>query len=183
MKTTKKWIDKDGRLWNGLSIVLDDMRVWNPSDEQMVAAGYTEYVEPEPVPPTPEELLEQAKAGKIEALEGYDKSDAVNGFDISVGGQTITGWLTPAERANYKNSLDSAELLGLEVVHPVFGGQELTIPVQTAKMALAQIQIYADRCYIATEQHRTAIEQLQTIEDVEAYDYTAGYPDRLVFEL
>lgn len=180
MEKKKRWIDKDGRLWNGLSIVLDGMRIFNPSDEQLVAAGYTEYVEPEP---TPEELLRRAKEDKLMALESYDTSNVVNGFDIDINGQVITDWLTPDKRANYKNSLDSAELLGLEVVHPVFGGQELTIPVQTAKVALAQIQIYADRCYIATEQHRAAIEELQTIEDVEAYDYTAGYPERLVFEL
>lgn len=134
--------------------------------------------------PVPERTLEQAKAEKIAQIEQYDSSDSVNGFDISIsGGETMTVWLTPEQRSNYKNSLDSAELLGLEEVHPVFGGVQLTIPTQTAKMALAQIQIYADRCYIVTETHKANVNALESIETVDGYDNETGYPERLVFNL
>ena len=52
----KRWIDKDGNFWGGVSIVIDDIRIWNPSDEQLIEAGYTEYIPPTPPEPTPEEL-------------------------------------------------------------------------------------------------------------------------------
>ena len=133
--------------------------------------------------PTPPRTLADAKAEKIAQIEAYDSSDAVNCFDIIIDDNTITTWITPDQRSNYKNSLDSAELLGLEEVHPVFNGIQLTLATSTAKMALAQIQIYADRCYIVTETHKAAVEALESIEDVDAYEYETGYPEKLVFSL
>jgi hypothetical protein len=136
------------------------------------------------ITPTPPRTLADAKAEKIAQIEAYDSSDSVNGFTISIsGGESMTAWITPDQRSNYKNSLDSAELLGLEEVHPVFNGIQLTLATSTAKMALAQIQIYADRCYIVTETHKAAVEALESIEDVDAYTYETGYPERLVFNL
>ena len=109
-----------------------------PSVELLTEWGFVEYIEPEP---TPAELLERAKASKIAELEAYDDSDAVNIFDVVTGGHTITAWLTPEQRANYKNSLDSAELLGMDKVHPVLNGVTLELSVNDPKMYLAQIQI------------------------------------------
>ncbi len=45
------WI-KDGIIYHSGGIVIDGMRHFNPSPEQFVAAGYTEYVPP-PAPPAP----------------------------------------------------------------------------------------------------------------------------------
>ena len=59
----------------------------------------------------------------------------------------------------------------------------LTLDIQTAKMALAQIQIYANQCYNVTEQHKAAVNALTDIEDVEAFDVTVGYPEKLTFTL
>lgn len=127
--------------------------------------------------------LDDIKERKIVEIEAYDNSGEVNGFDIVVGGQTMAAWLTPDKRSDYKNSLDSAELLGMTEVHPVFNGIALTIPTQTAKVALAKIQIYANQCYGVTEQHKANVEALTTIEEVEAYEYKTGYPERLRFEI
>ena len=127
--------------------------------------------------------LEDAKNEMIENIDAYDSSDAVNGFDIITDNKFVTAWITPEQRANYKNSLDSAELLGIEEVHPVFNGVALTITVQNAKLALAQVQIYADRCYGVTETHKAEVLSLDTIEAVDAYDYMSGYPERLTFNL
>jgi hypothetical protein len=52
-----------------------------------------------------------------------------------------------------------------------------------AEMALAQIQIYADRCYIVTETHKSDVNSFENIEDVDNYDITAGYPEKLNFNL
>ena len=37
--------------------------------------------------------------------------------------------------------------------------------------------------YNATQEHIAAVKALATKEEVEAYDYTSGYPDKLVFNL
>jgi len=50
-------------------------------------------------------------------------------------------------------------------------------------MALAQIQIYADRCYIVTETHKAEVNALEAIDDVDNYDITSGYPEKLTFTI
>lgn len=42
---------KDGIVWNGKSIILGDRRIFNPSDEQLIAAGYVWEEPPEPIIP------------------------------------------------------------------------------------------------------------------------------------
>ncbi len=175
--TTKEWYNEGQsltkRVENGVFTGI-------PSVEQLYEWGFREWIEPAP---TPAQLLERAKSSKVAEIEAYDQSDEVNGFDITVGGQTMAAWLTPDKRSDYKNSLDSAELLGMTEVHPVFNGVALTIPTQTAKMALAKIQIYANQCYGVTEQHKANVMALTTIEEVEAYDFQRFYPERLRFEI
>lgn len=175
--TTKEWYNEGQsmtkRVENGVFTGI-------PSVEQLTQWGFREWVEPAP---TPQQLLERAKSSKLADIQAYDSSEEVNSFTINMNGQTMTAWLTPDKRSDYKNSLDSAELLGMTEVHPVFNGVALTIPTQTAKMALAKIQIYANQCYGVTEQHKANVEALTTIEEVEAYQYESGYPERLRFEI
>lgn len=133
--------------------------------------------------PASERTLAQAKQEKIEAINSYDSSDAVNGFNIIKDGETITAWLTPSERANYRSSIDAAELVGVENLQLYVGEMPVTLPTQSAKMMLAQIQLYADQCFIVTKQHIAAVEALKTIEAVDAYDNTVGYPNKPEFNL
>ena len=127
--------------------------------------------------------LAKAKMLKIDEVTAYDSSDAVNSFDIVMGGQTITTWITPDKRADYALSIESAKKLQMTEVTPVFNGVPVTISIELADLALAQIQIYANRCYNVTEQHKAAINALTSVSAVEAYDYTAGYPSKLIFNL
>ena len=176
-ETTKEWYTEgnsltrrvNGALFSGV-----------PSVEQLTAWGFEEWVEPEP---TPEQLLEQAKQRKIAELEAYDASDAVNSFDVTINGQTMSLWIDRETRADYRSSIEAAELLGRTEVKPVFGGQEVTLDIQMAKMALAQVQLYANQCYGVTERHKAAILLLHTVQEVEEYDFTEGYPEKLMFEV
>ena len=85
--TTKEWYTEgnsltrrvNGTLFSGV-----------PSVEQLTAWGFVEWVEPAP---TPEQLLERAKQEKIAEIEAYDQSDAVNGFDVTIGGNTMSLWI------------------------------------------------------------------------------------------
>ena len=151
-----------------------------PNESMLAEWGDEEWNESAP---TPEQLLEQAKDSKLSALEAYDSSDVINSFRVNIGNEAVDAWFSPEQRANYKNSLDSAELLGMEVVHPVINGISVGLPVSYAKTALARIQLYADACFGTTEAHKAAIAALTSIEDVERYDFTTGYPERLVFSI
>lgn len=173
--TTKEWYTEgqpltrrvNGALFSGV-----------PSVEQLTAWGFIEWVEPEP---TPEEALAIAKSNKIAQLEAYNDSDEINGFTVIIDDNSFTAWLTPNQRANYKNSIDSAELLNMQVVKPVIHGIEIELDLTVAKTTLAKIQIYADRCFGVTEKHRAAISALNTIADVDNYNFKTGYPAQEIF--
>jgi hypothetical protein len=53
---------KDGILWNGKSVIVGDRRIFNPTPEQLKAAG---YVWEEPVPVEPIEIPKRYSTLKI----------------------------------------------------------------------------------------------------------------------
>lgn len=128
--------------------------------------------------PTPVRTLEEAKAIKISNLERYDKSSAVNEFTIN---NEQTGWFTPEERTDHKMSIDYAKQFSVETLSFFVGDMPMELTPTQAEYMLAQIQFYANKCYNVTKAHRIAIEALETIEEVDDYDYTAGYPPKLNF--
>ena len=130
--------------------------------------------------PVPERTLEDAKSEMIERIEEYDSSPNVNSFLIN---GVDAGWLTPAERSNYKSSIDAAKLLGLEKLSFFIGDNLLEVTPDQGEYMLAQIQIYADRCFIVTKQHKMAVGALETIEEVDGYYFAEGYPEKINFEL
>ena len=63
------------------------------------------------------------------------------------------------------------------------GDTLFTIPTIQAELMLAQIQMYADQCYIITKGHQINVKKLNTIRKVERYDFTTGYPPKLNFNI
>lgn len=163
----KKW-KKDGQAYQGEPMEIDGKRVYNPTDEMLVRAG---YVCVEDV----EEELQRAKEVKIAEIAAYSDSDAVNSLTFN----GLKTWLTPNVRANYLVSLDAAELLGETDITFVVEGMQASLPIKQVRLLLAKIQRYADACYIVTEEHKRAVRALQTVDEVEKYDYTKGYPEKL----
>lgn len=119
--------------------------------------------------------IDMAKAAKIAQIAAYSDSDAVNSLTFN----GIKTWLTPNVRANYLVSLDAAELLGETDITFVVEGVQASLPIKQVRLLLAKIQRYADACFLVTERHKIAVRALQTVEEVEAYDYTTGYPEKL----
>ena len=119
--------------------------------------------------------IDMAKAAKIAEIAAYSDSDAVNSLTFN----GIKTWLRPNVRANYLVSLDAAELLGETDITFVVEGVQASLPIKQVRLLLAKIQRYADACYIVTERHKIAVRALQTVEEVESYDYTKGYPEKL----
>jgi hypothetical protein len=171
--TTKEWYTEgnsltrrvNGALFSGV-----------PSVEQLTDWGFVEWVEPAP---TPEQLLERAKQEKIAELEAYDASDAVNSFTL--GGQTM--WLTREERTQIDESINAYEGIGANEMTKYFGGIAYTFPLTVWKQMLNSLIVYASEALNVTERHRAAVMQLQTEQEIEEYDFTVGYPSKLVFNL
>ena len=152
----------DGSLFSGI-----------PSVEQLESWGFEEWVEPTP---TPEELLARAKADKIAELEAYDASE-VNSF--SVNGKDM--WLDHDVRQQLRISLDALSQAGRENVTKWFDGLEYTYPIDVWYYMLGQVEVYASDALNVTESHKVAINALESIEDVEDYEFRQNYPEKLVF--
>ena len=144
-----------------------------PSEERLTEWGYEEWVEPIP---TTEELLARAKADKIAELEAYDASDAVNSF--AVNGKQM--WLDAQTRQQLRISLDAMQQAGRENVTKWFDGVEYTYPIDVWYYMLGLVEVYASDALNVTESHKAAINALESVEDVEAYQFT-GYPEKLSF--
>lgn len=125
--------------------------------------------------------LEEVKLNKINELMAYDQSEAVNSFTIN---NVVSAWFTASERSNYKSSIEAAKLLQQPSLSFFVGNMMLEIQdISMAEMMLAQIQLYADYCYLVTKQHQVNIMTLETVEEVNNYDYTVNYPEKLNFNL
>lgn len=152
-------------------LVVGDRQVINPTHDQLIAAGWEEYT---PSVETPSDI-DMAKAAKIAEIAAYSDSDAVNSLTFN----GIKTWLTPNVRANYLVSLDAAELLGETDITFVVESVQASLPIKQVRLLLAKIQRYADACFLVTERHKIAVKALQTVDEVESYDYTVGYPEKL----
>ena len=128
----------------------------------------------------PERTLQKAKDEMISRIEEYDKSSAVNEFIVN---GTIRDWFTPEQRSDYRNSIDAAKLMNIENLSLYVGDSSITISTSLAEQLLAQIQLYANSCFMVKKQHIQAVEALGTIEEVDAFDYTQDYPNKLEFTL
>lgn len=127
----------------------------------------------------PELDIEQIRKQKLNELEQYDNSDEVNQFYVN----GVGAWFEPGVRSNYTSSINSAKLLGVETLTFYVGDVALTVPVTLAEQMLAAVQLYADQCFIITKQHQIAINNLTSIDGIENYNFKAGYPEKLQFNI
>lgn len=123
--------------------------------------------------------LDAAKKKKLNEITAYDASESVNIFILN----DFPVWYDKAIRVSIKNQIESRQMIGQETAPIEFGGTILQIPIEQGLGMLAQLEVYASDCYNRTALHKAEVEKLKTKEEVEAYDYKTGYPEKLKFEL
>lgn len=119
--------------------------------------------------------VDEVKAKVLAEIEAYDKSDNVNSFVLD--GDTV--WLDKSTRVGLMNSTQIEKSAGHETTTLWFSGNSYTIPCDTAIQMLSALELYALECYNTTAQHKDEVSKLNTIEEIESYDYTTGYPEKL----
>lgn len=155
--------------YNGSYIITDNnTTILNPTEKILLDNGYR-LVEVE------ENTLEQVIADKINTIQAYDNSEAVNSF--SLNGKSV--WIDREDRLGTRRAIE----LDIEAGHTEsevwLEGMKLVVNSQLALKLLDQLGYYAYQAYNVTQRHIYNVRQLTTIEEVNAYDYTAGYPKKL----
>ena len=167
-----KVIDGETVFFKGNALYTDNASILNPTEEQMLAAGWLVYVVPEP---TAEELLQRAKSDKLMEIDLYDTSANVNLFYLA--GQPM--WLDAQTRQTLRISIESYAAMGMETATKWFGGHQFTFPTSAWLRMLNALEVYAAEALNVTESHKADVLAMEDIEDIEGYDITAGYPEKL----
>ena len=169
-----KVIDNEQVFFTGNVLHTDEATIINPTEEQMLEAGWMVYEEPEP---SNAEKLAAAKAEKIMQIETYDSSDAVEQFTIN----DTPMWLGHEFRQQIRTSAEAYSAVGQETMTKVFNGAEFTFPISVWIQMLNALEVYAAEALNTTERHKNTVMAMTRRKDVEDYDYTTGYPEKLVF--
>lgn len=173
----KRYIkDNKIKFRNEIVIRRNGMQTINPSEEQILADGWEEYVPPT-YEPTEEEIFNREKKYLKEEIIRYDSSDEVNIFYVNE--QPI--WLDKNTRTGLMLRFQSEQILGDVETTLWYGSQKFVLPIETAQMMLHQIEKYASQCYDNTQMHLATIDKIDNIDDLKHYDYRTGYPEKLRF--
>ena len=121
--------------------------------------------------------LDVIKEEAIEQITEYDQSEDVNSFTL----QGKQMWLPKETRVGLVNSVTIEKNAGKKTTVLWFGGERYELSVDTALQMLSALELYALECYNVTAAHKAAVNALESVEDVVAYDYTQGYPEKLNF--
>ena len=145
---------------------------YNPTEEMILADGWEEYITP-----VYEPTIEDYRREKKNEILRYDSSDEVNAFYM----QGKPMWLDKATRAGLMLRFQAEQVMGNESTTLWYGGEQYEIPLLGAFQMLYALEVYASQSYDNTQRHLANIANLETIEEVEAYDYKEGYPEKLQF--
>lgn len=173
MKTYTKTIDgkRVRKTRNQIVIIKDGRQYINPKEEMILADGWEEHIEPT------EDELTTAKKRLIRTIERYDSSSEVNVFYM--GGQPM--WLDKATRAGLMLRFQAEQSMGMSETTLWYDGVMYTLPIESAVGMLMALEVYASKCYDNTQRHLASVNGLESIEQIEAYDYREGYPAKLEF--
>jgi len=127
---------------------------------------------PKGIDPQPHErTIDDAKKEKLAALHAFAENDK----KFYIGNKPM--WVGPNERANLKNAVEALAAQGVETVQY----EGMTLPVVTALQMISAVEAYAAIHTMTEARHKANIEAKRAISTVDAYDFTAGYPEKLVF--
>lgn len=121
--------------------------------------------------------VEEAKERLIAEITAYDKSPSVNSFLLN----DKQRWLKNDLRRSLSYSTNILKEDGEKTVDIWFDTECETMGIDNALYMLKTLEVYAKQTNNVTHQHKAEVMSLTSIEEVESYDITKGYPDKLVF--
>ena len=124
-----------------------------------------------------EKALSIAKKAKIAEITDYDISTSINSFLLN----DKKRWLDVNLRRSLSYSTNILKENGEKIIDIWFDTQCETMNIDNALYMMKELEVYAKQTNSVTHQHKAEVMALTSIKDVEAYDITKGYPEKLVF--
>ena len=121
--------------------------------------------------------VEEAKEKLIAEIAAYDKSPSVNSFLLN----DKQRWLDVDLRRSLSYSTNILKEDGEKTVDIWFDTECETMDIDNVLYMLKTLEVYAKQTNNVTHQHKAEVLSLTSIEEVESYDITKGYPDKLIF--
>lgn len=121
--------------------------------------------------------IEEFRQIKIADINTYDKSTEVNQFTM----QGTPMWIDKDTRLGLRVNIADAIRAKMSTIDLWYGVTKITLQPQIADNLIFQLELYAKKCYDVTAQHIANVEVLTDINEVNDYDYTINYPDKLAF--
>lgn len=112
-----------------------------------------------------------------EEIGRYDKSTAVE--DFSIGGVHL--WLDSNLRTKVRENLETAQQKGEENVTLRYEGMAFPMTVEMGWQLYYAVLDYARATWDVTQIHLSEVDSLASVEELLAYDYKGGYPEKLAF--
>ena len=126
--------------------------------------------------------VERAKQKKIEEIIAYDKSNAVDVFFVD----NIPMWLDKSDRGGLVTLVEAIRREGGTTIE-IWSKDEIPfkvdMPLDKALDILAPLEVYASKCFNIKARNINAVYLLDTIAEIEDFDYTIGYPEYCRFTL
>ena len=126
-----------------------------------------------------EDVLGAMKETLLAYIDKRDSSTDINSFYIN----GVRTWAKKEERMGFQQNIADKVALGFKEITWRFNGVPITLPCDKAEQLRLQLENYAFDCFNVTAQHRAAVQKLGSVEEAMKYDYKAGYPDILRFNL
>lgn len=148
---------------------------WLKVDPSQGSGNATVKVSSTPAQPTEEEKLNRNKNSKKHEVQMYHDSNDVKGFSINGKAHSVD-----TETLNKMTFRVMAELaMNINKTTLWFNGKAYNFKTKDAMDLLYQLQIYFGNCFDVTNEHKNNIDNLDSEEEVDGYDYRSGYPQKV----
>ena len=178
MKKYQKYINNEKIISsaNEIIIIKNDMQYICPSHEMIIDDGWEEYIENKA---TNETKLKFIKNNLINEINSFDQSIVINEFFLN----NIPMWFDKSTRTSLMSRFNAEKQKNKNNTTIWYNNISFTINIEKAIQMLYDIELYAAECYDTTQKHIYNILSFNTIEDVEKYNYTINYPQKLYFTI
>lgn len=148
----------------------------NPSEALILEDGW-ELHEQSDDDSTQFDYLEIEKDSLKQEIERYDSSDEVNVFYM----QGKKMWLDKATRAGLMLRFQAEQSIGMTDTTLWYDGEMYSLPLTSALQMLMILEVYASKCYDNTQRHLARVSEIESLEQINEYNYKEGYPEKLNF--